>query len=91
MLSEYNFKIIHVPGKQNNVADCLSRIQIDKTPKDISEFMNEENETGTINLLTRSMAKAADQAQKEKNKETKKVPETEFKNTYIIHENNIIC
>ena len=27
-LSEYDFHIIHIPSKQNNIADCLSRVNV---------------------------------------------------------------
>jgi hypothetical protein len=58
-LSEYNFVIEHIPGKDNVVADALSRIHI----KDI---INSNNTAKSINVITRSMSKNA-QKQNEKN------------------------
>lgn len=55
-LEEYNYTITHIPGKQNVVADALSRIDIE----DIKNMYNYE-----ILAITRSMAP------KEKQNETK--------------------
>lgn len=57
-LAEYDFKIIHLPGKLNFVADCLSRIEFDPVPRTINEFSEGiDKEEATILVTTRSKAK----------------------------------
>lgn len=52
-LEEYNFKITHIPGKHNVVADALSRISINEL-KEISPL----NSCKINRITTRSMSKA---------------------------------
>lgn len=52
-LSEYNFTIIHIPGKLNSVADALSRIHI----RDIIQAQT--NADASIKVVTRSMTRNA--------------------------------
>lgn len=52
-LMDYNFKIIHRPGAQNQVADALSRIE----PLSIEEIVNIENKKETCLVLTRAQVK----------------------------------
>lgn len=52
-LMEYNFKILHRAGKQNAVADALSRIK----PISIEEALEIENKKSQVNALTRAQAK----------------------------------
>lgn len=87
MLSEYDFKIIHVPGKQNTVADCLSRIKPDiiSTPKSIEELMKETTNEEILPVTTRSKSKTKAQLQQQQTG-TKE----EFRNTYHFEEGNNI-
>lgn len=52
-LSEYNFTVIHIPGKLNSVADALSRIHI----RDI--IRTQTNADASIKIVTRSMTRNA--------------------------------
>lgn len=54
-LEEYKFDIVHIPGKDNVVADALSRIHIDDA-KNMYEY-------DTYLAITRSMAQKAQQKQ----------------------------
>lgn len=51
-LSEYNFTIEHIPGKQNVVADALSRIHIGEIKSIAKENKN------ILKVTTRSMSKS---------------------------------
>lgn len=71
ILSEYDFKIMHLPGKQNHVADCLSRIRIpndgensenqiemyDIQPKSIEELVTETDSAMVLQVMTRNKAR----------------------------------
>lgn len=59
-LEEYNFEIIHIKGKDNVVADALSRISID----DLKSVFDDNN---TVLVMTRAQSK---RAQTDNNKNT---------------------
>lgn len=71
-LMEYNFKIQHRSGAQNNVADALSRIY---EPKTLEEIIGSEK----IDPECRAITRSKDCLDKEKLK---------FEETYHIEENN---
>lgn len=67
-LKEYDFKIIHVPGRQNKVADFLSRLnnptqdsksdqKLDQIPRSVEEYMKNCEDLPILAALTRSKAK----------------------------------
>lgn len=87
LLSEYDFKIIHMPGRLNFVADCLSRIgapagEHDVTPKSVSDF--KPNNTEDILVVTRNQSKRKNSAQNEE--QTASIPEIREENNLRISE-----
>lgn len=69
ILEEYDFDIKYCPGKHNSTADALSRIEID-TPDldniDVEEsfdMLASDNARPTVNVITRSQSRRAQQAQ----------------------------
>lgn len=85
LLSEYNFKIIHVPGKQNQVADCLSRMPENaSTPQTIGDLCRGTNDEIVLQMITRSKAKNKEIMGEAQNTNVN----TNVTNTYTIHENS---
>lgn len=85
-LSEYDFKIIHLAGKLNAVADCLSRIKNEEPnykPKYLHEFMNESIGATILQVQTRSRTRET-QLLKNNGDNGK----NEQINTYTIEERN---
>lgn len=81
-LEEYDFIITHVPGKDNVVADALSRI----TLKEIKETFSTEDELTILSMQTRSMTRNLEKNEKQ-NENTRKINKSpEW--TPKIYENN---
>lgn len=71
-LEEYDFIIEHIKGKENVVADALSRISF----KNIQETANEINPTINVHAITRSMNRKANKiVEKSPRHEIKEMPE----------------
>lgn len=91
-LSEYDFKIIHIPGKQNVVADCLSRMElesVDMTPKYLDEFLDKSINTTVLQVVTRSRAKETQLLQQQSSIDKSKLMITDSESkSYFIEENN---
>lgn len=61
-LSDYQFKVIHIPGNRNNVADALSRISIDDA-KPLEQVIEENTDSESQKIcraITRQKAKLSD-------------------------------
>lgn len=88
-LSEYDFKIIHTPGRNNHVANCLSRIPNKLEPKSIPELIKENNNFTDILAVTRSKTRASNDSEQhgdDKNEISTQKPSISRKDAFYIDE-----
>lgn len=88
-LSEYNFTISHIPGKDNVVADALSRIHINDI-KNIANYDDQVNVFVTTRKQTRAQIKNDKKSEKNANNATNEIIDPKVPNIIVVDNNEII-